>query len=58
MEELKTKEIESKEVMEILHISKPTLAVWLRDGKLKPSRRAGRKLLFDREYIENFGREV
>lgn len=56
-EVVKTKEeINTKEVMEILQISRPTLALWLRTGKIKPSRKAGHKLLFNREYIENFGK--
>jgi excisionase family DNA binding protein len=49
-------EIDSKEVMNILGISRPTFAVWLRDGKIKPCRRAGKRWRFDRAYIENYGK--
>ena len=50
-------EITVNEAMLILRISRSTFQNWLKDGKIKPSRRAGRKLLFDKEYIDNFGKE-
>ena len=49
-------EIKANEVIKILQITRGTLQNWLRDGKIKPSRRAGRDLLFDKEYIENYGK--
>jgi excisionase family DNA binding protein len=46
----------TNEVIEKLGISRPTIAIWLRDGKIKPSRRVGKRWYFDKEYIENYGR--
>lgn len=49
-------EIGSKEVIEMLNISRSTFDIWIRDKKLIPIRRIGRRWIFDKEYIENYGR--
>jgi len=49
-------EIESKEVMRILNISRATFSLWIRDKKITPIKRIGRRWIFDKEYIENYGR--
>jgi excisionase family DNA binding protein len=44
------KSLSSEEAQDLLRISRPTLYLWVRQGKLKP-RRAGRGLMFDESEV-------
>jgi very-short-patch-repair endonuclease len=45
-------EIDSNQVIEILNISRGTFSIWMREKKLKPIRRIGRRWFFDKGAVE------